>query len=67
MESHLQQVNQTYFQHFKHSIYYSCQSLKATLFFFIHAVVPNVFVDNGSKTIAELNNAINQNKPEEIV
>ena len=67
MGSHLQQVNQTYFQHFKYSMYYSCQSLKATLFFFVHAVAPNVFVDNGSKTIAELNNSVNQNKPEEIV
>lgn len=67
MKSHLQQVNQTYFQHFKHSIYYSGQSLKATFFFLIHAIFPDVFVDNGSTTIAELNTTISQNKPKETV
>ena len=54
---HLKIVNQTYFEHFKDSIYFSFKALKASFCFFIHAIYPDIF-DNTSNEIFDLNDII---------
>lgn len=51
---HLKQNNQTYIQHFKHSIYYAWRSFNAAFYFFIHAFIPELFQTNGSTEIKNL-------------
>lgn len=60
MESHLTENNQTYFEHFKDSMFYSGQALKASFYFCIHAVVPESFKCAGSTTIFELSDIIDK-------
>ena len=50
---HLQELNITYTEHFKNSMSYSIQSLKASFYFFIHAIYPDVYLTNGSNTIKQ--------------
>jgi hypothetical protein len=51
---HLQNIHQSYILHFKNAISYSLQCQKASLFFVIHAVYPDVFVKDGSNEIKKL-------------
>lgn len=55
---HLAFANQTYWQHFMDSIKYSFISLKASFYFFCHAVWPDIFIKNGSETINALSERI---------
>jgi hypothetical protein len=55
---HLVFANQTYLEHFKDAIRYSFISLKASFFFFCHAVWPDIFTKTGSDTIHELSEKI---------
>jgi len=55
---HLEFANQTYYEHFKDSIYYSWCSFKSTWFFLIHAFLPNTFEKNGSDTIKHISDII---------
>ena len=55
---HLEFANQTYFEHFKDSMYFSFKALKASCCFFIHACYPSSFEKNGSNEIYELNEII---------
>ena len=48
---HLQQVKQNYFRHFYDALKYSMLSLKASYYFFIHAIYPDVYITSGSETI----------------
>jgi hypothetical protein len=52
---HLQELNITYTEHFKNSMSYSIQSLKASFYFFIHAIYPDAFEFDGSRQIRYLN------------
>jgi hypothetical protein len=52
---HLEENNITYFSHMYYSLYYSKESLKATIYFFVHAFIPDIFEYNGSITIKNLN------------
>ena len=54
--NHLKHHNISYGEHFKNSMSYSFKSLKASLYFFIHAFIPDTFEDSGSKTIVKLSN-----------
>lgn len=58
---HLRDLNVSYNTHFKHSMSYSLQSLKASYYFFIHAIHPDVYKDNGSLSVQKLNNKLNEN------
>lgn len=58
---HLQILNVSYTKHFKHSMYYSFQSLKSSYYFFVHAIYPDYYTTNGSTTIKQLNETINGN------
>lgn len=54
VSSHLYFSNQTYFEHFKDSIKYSLQAFKASVYFLVHAVVPDFCVSDGSNQIHEI-------------
>jgi hypothetical protein len=56
--THLNQVEQTYSQHFTDSIGYSWKSFKASFCFLCHAVWPDVFITSGSSYIMQLNDTI---------
>jgi hypothetical protein len=58
---HLQILKVSYTKHFKHSMYYSFQSLKSSYYFFVHAIYPDYYTTNGSTTIKQLNETINGN------
>lgn len=56
--NHLNFANQTYFEHFKDSITYCGKSIKASFFFFVHAIWPDLFTQSGSQCIHELSDTI---------
>ncbi len=58
MIRHLDDNNQTYFEHIYDSWKYSFQSLKASLYFFIHGIVPCIFEHSGSDTIFKLSSVL---------
>lgn len=56
--NHLNFANQSYFEHFKDSISYCGQSIKASFFFFIHSIWPDFFTQSGSQCIHQLSETI---------
>ncbi len=56
--NHLQDVNQTYFEHFRDTLCYSYLSLRACIFFLIHGIYPDIFIKSGSTTIHNINEKI---------
>lgn len=62
MSNHLQKVKQGYYEHFLDSICYCGISLKASFYFFIHSLFPDVFEFDGSNTIKQLNNILEEKK-----
>lgn len=52
---HLEEKQQTYFEHFKDSMSYAGRSLKSFGYFFIHAFLPDTFTSSGSESIKSLN------------
>jgi hypothetical protein len=57
---HLDENDQTYFEHFKESIYYSYISFKSSMCFLIHAFWPDLYVKSGSSNINKLDKQIKQ-------
>ena len=55
---HLKQNKQTYFEHLGESLSYSGRAFKASFYFFIHALIPDLFQYNGSATVYSLTNTI---------
>jgi hypothetical protein len=55
---HLKYVKQGYFEHLFDSLYYSITSLKASIYFFINGLYPDLFEFNGSNEIQNLNTSI---------
>ena len=55
---HLEFANQSYFEHFRDSLFYCGVSLKSAFYFFCHSVWPDSFQQNGSETIHYLSNII---------
>jgi hypothetical protein len=62
MFNHLKQVKQSYLEHFQDGTIYCYLSLKASFYFFIHSIWPDIYEYNGSETISELNNILNEKK-----
>ncbi len=56
--NHLKFANQSYFEHFKDSIFYCGVSLKSAFYFFCHAIWPDSFQQNGSQSIHNLSSII---------
>jgi hypothetical protein len=44
--NHLQNINQTYLQHFRDAFFYSAICFKLAFCFFIHALYPDIFIDS---------------------
>ena len=57
---HLNTIKMNYNQHFKNSIYYSFTSLKASYYFLIHSIYPDIYTTSGTNTVRKLNNLIEQ-------
>ena len=55
MFNHLTQKNMTYFEHMIGAIYFSLLSLLASIAFFIHGLIPDIFTESGSSIIRILN------------
>jgi hypothetical protein len=65
MESkHLKYVKQGYFKHLFDAFGYSFISLKASIYFFIHGIFPDLFEFNGSNEIQNLNTVLTNKKLE---
>lgn len=62
MFRHLQKVKQTYFEHFFDGMYYCGISLKSSFYFFIHSLWPDLFEFDGSNTIKNLNDILEEKK-----
>jgi hypothetical protein len=58
IKNHLEFVGQTYLEHFVDAMKYSYKSFKASLFFFIHALIPDLFTQSGSDCVHELSDTI---------
>jgi hypothetical protein len=59
---HLKQVNQSYVEHFYDGITYCGISLRASFYFFIHSLWPDLYEFDGSATIKELNAILDEKK-----
>ena len=59
-KQHLSENKQSYCNHFKDSMSYSFQSLKASFYFFIHSLLPGFFCSSGSTTIFALKDSLDQ-------
>ncbi len=57
----------TYVEHFVKTIKYSFKSMEASIYFFIHAVNPNICETRGYDCIKELNEIINEDIEYEIL
>jgi hypothetical protein len=55
---HLETVKQTYIEHFIDSVRYSYLSFKASMYFLIHAIYPDIFTSAGSVQISSLHEEI---------
>lgn len=57
---HLEENNQNYSNHFKDAIYYSFESFKCSIYFFVHALWPDSLEKKGSSNITKLHEEIKQ-------
>lgn len=64
---HLSFSQTTYTMHFIKTLQYSFKSLQASIYFFIHAVNPNVYETQGYDCIKELNATIIEDIEYEIL
>jgi hypothetical protein len=58
MFQHLIRVKQDYWSHCFDAMSYSFMALKASFYFFVHAVYPDIFEFDGSREIEILNNIL---------
>ena len=54
MSKHLKEINMSYFQHMKCALGYAKKSGKITVYFLIHAFLPDVWVTKGSNHLKKL-------------
>jgi len=55
---HLTRVKQDYWSHFFDAMSYSFTALKASFYFFVHAIYPDLFEFDGSREIHKLNDIL---------
>jgi hypothetical protein len=60
--SHLEENNQTYWEHNKDALNYSKKAFKASMYFFIHAFFPDKYTTKGSREIISLSSSIQMKK-----
>ena len=63
--NHLQDVNETYFEHFKFAMGMALRLLWGGTCIAIHAVLPFAFVSNGSETIKKCYSIITEKFPQD--
>ena len=61
-KKHLQDVNMTYWQHFRFVLSCLPYLFFATVFFIIHAIVPGLFTNTASAIVSELDFKLLQGK-----
>ena len=59
---HLEEIQQTYFGHMKDALIYSFMAGKASIYFMIHSIYPDMMVCDGSETIRSLYQIIEEKK-----
>ncbi len=62
VSKHLKFVRQCYFEHLVDAFGYSLSALKASVYFFIHGLVPDLFEFDGSEQIQNLNTVLTNKK-----
>ena len=70
LTKHLRDVNETYFQHFRHAMYFAARLMLAAIACAIHGIFPFLFERTGSKRVAQLHadmveNRVNFSTPNE--
>jgi hypothetical protein len=60
--NHLDKVKQTYLEHFCEGMTYSFMSLRASCYFFVHSLNPDLFEFDGSMQIEKLNKELMDKK-----
>ncbi len=58
INKHLRDVNETYFEHMYHALGYTLTFALLTVTTLIHAILPFLFVETGSKKVSKLNKHI---------
>lgn len=61
---HLDDVNETYWQHFKFASRIGLILIRAGMLVIIHAIYPNVFKTSGSDTIKKLHKTLEKRNDE---
>ena len=54
MDSHLKEQNETYMQHLRKAMYYSCCLLVGSACAFVHAIIPCVMTETTTKLVRYL-------------
>jgi hypothetical protein len=62
---HLKLAKQSYIQHFYDSFTYGCMAVKASFYFFVHSLYPDIYEWNGSSQIQFMNTLL-QNKKRQV-
>lgn len=57
---HVKSRNMTYIEHLYHALYLSKESLRASVYLFVHAFFPCVFKSEGSEIINNLSSSIKE-------
>lgn len=60
--THLEQNNQTYWEHNKDALSYSKKAFKASLYFFIHSFFPERYKSKGLMEITNIKSSIEMKK-----
>jgi hypothetical protein len=66
MYHHLNDVNMTYLEHMCGSLKFSLTCMMCTIIFFIHALLPDYFVNDGSLLISKINDELEHIKKNSI-
>ncbi len=60
--NHLQEINKTWFQHFKFALSLSIKLFKLSIISLAHSILPNIFVHDVSEEIKKLNDYLNNSE-----
>lgn len=58
--THLEEKNESYFEHMSNALSISWLLLSLSLKCFIHSIIPDLYVDTVSSKIGDLNNLVNR-------
>jgi hypothetical protein len=61
-KKHPRSIGETYVQHLRHSMYFSATMIAGGLLCSVHAILPFLFVNSGSRTITHLHDRMVVNR-----